>query len=80
MNFDGLWRKPGNIPLDDFLAPGRIDGRKYRFRSVEAWSAVIPRLGIPLVDVIRRADPSPSSRFVEMTTPYDPARLSGQRR
>ena len=76
---DGMCRKPGNLPLDDFLRPGRIEDRTYRFRCVEAWSAVIPWRGIPLADVIRRADPLPSAKYVELTTIFDPAQMPGQR-
>jgi methionine sulfoxide reductase catalytic subunit len=76
---EGMCRKPGNIPLDDFLAPSRVEDRTYRFRCVEAWSAVIPWRGIPLADVIRRADPLPGARFVELTTLYDPGQMPGQR-
>jgi sulfoxide reductase catalytic subunit YedY len=76
---DGMCRKPGNLPLDDFLRPSRIEDRTYRFRCVEAWSAVIPWRGIPLADVIRRADPLPSATFVELTTIFDPAQMPGQR-
>ena len=80
VKIDGMCRKPGNMPLDDLLAPSKVEDRIYRFRCVEAWSAVIPWRGIPLADVIRRADPLPSARFVEMTTLYDPAQMPGQRR
>ena len=80
VKIEGMCRKPGNMPLDSFLSPSRIEDRTYRFRCVEAWSAVIPWRGIPLADVIRRADPLPSARYVEMTTLYDPSQMSGQRR
>jgi methionine sulfoxide reductase catalytic subunit len=76
---EGMCRKAGNMPLDDFLAPNRVEDRTYRFRCVEAWSAVIPWRGIPLADVIRRADPLPGARFVELTTLYDPGQMPGQR-
>jgi len=80
VKIEGMCRKPGNMPLDGFLSPSRIEDRTYRFRCVEAWSAVIPWRGIPLADVIRRADPLPSARYVELTTLYDPSQMSGQRR
>ena len=80
VKIEGLCRKTGNMPLDDVLSPSRVEDRTYRFRCVEAWSAVIPWRGIPLADVIRRADPLPSARFVELTTLYDPAQMPGQRR
>ena len=80
VKIEGLCRKPGSMPLDSFLSPSRIEDRTYRFRCVEAWSAVIPWRGIPLADVIRRADPLPSAKYVELTTLYDPSQMSGQRR
>jgi methionine sulfoxide reductase catalytic subunit len=80
VKIEGLCKKTGNMPLDDLLRPSRVEDRVYRFRCVEAWSAVIPWRGIPLADVIRRAEPLPSARFVEMTTLFDPAQMPGQRR
>ncbi len=76
---EGLCRKPGALALEDLLKPSRIEDRTYRFRCVEAWSAVIPWRGIPLADVIKRADPLPSAKYVELTTLYDPAQMPGQR-
>ena len=40
---------------------------------------VIPWLGVPLGDVLRRLEPLPSARFVEFTTLLDPAQMPGQR-
>ena len=80
VKIEGMCKKTGDMPLDNFLAPGNVEDRTYRFRCVEAWSAVIPWRGIPLADVIRRAEPLPSARYVEMTTLYDPSQMPGQRR
>lgn len=79
VKIEGLCRKPGAVGLEDLLKPSRIEDRTYRFRCVEAWSAVIPWRGIPLADVIKRADPLPSAKYVEITTLYDPAQMPGQR-
>ena len=79
VKIDGMCRKPGTLALEDLLKPSRIEDRTYRFRCVEAWSAVIPWRGIPLADVIKRADPLSSAKYVEMTTLYDPAQMPGQR-
>ena len=40
---------------------------------------VIPWVGIPLADVIRRLEPQPSAQFVEFTTLNDARRMPGQR-
>ena len=77
---DGMCRKPGTYALEDWLKPSRVEDRTYRFRCVEAWSAVVPWRGIPLADVIRRADPLPSAKYVVFTTLYDPSRMIGQQR
>lgn len=77
---DGMCRKPGKYALEDWLKPSRVEDRTYRFRCVEAWSAVVPWRGIPLADVIRRADPLPGAKYVVFTTLYDPSRMVGQQR
>jgi sulfoxide reductase catalytic subunit YedY len=76
---DGLCDNPGDFQLEDFLKPSRVEDRIYRMRCVEAWSMVIPWRGIPLRDVIDRARPRASAKFVEFTTLNDPRRMPGQR-
>ena len=41
---------------------------------------VIPWVGIPLADVIKRVEPVPSAKFVEFTTLTTPTQMPGQRR
>jgi sulfoxide reductase catalytic subunit YedY len=76
---EGLVAKAGDFQLEDFLKPSAVEDRIYRMRCVEAWSMVIPWRGIPLADVIRRAEPRPGAKFVEFTTLMDPKRMPGQR-
>lgn len=76
---EGLVAKPGNYQLEDFLKPSKVEDRIYRMRCVEAWSMVIPWRGIPLADVIKRAQPTAAAKFVEFTTLYDPEQMPEQR-
>jgi methionine sulfoxide reductase catalytic subunit len=76
---DGLVNKPAEYQLEDFLKPSVVEDRIYRHRCVEAWSMVIPWRGIPLVDVIKRADPNSKAKFVEFTTLMDPKQMPGER-
>jgi sulfoxide reductase catalytic subunit YedY len=76
---DGLVNKPADYQLEDFLKPSVVEDRIYRHRCVEAWSMVIPWRGIPLTDVIKRADPSSKAKFVEFTTLMDPKQMPGER-
>ena len=68
VSIEGLCNKPGNYTLDDIIKTAELEERIYRFRCVEAWSMVIPWVGIPLASVIKRADPQPKATFVEMQT------------
>ena len=68
VSIEGLCNKPGNYALDDLIKTADLEERVYRFRCVEAWSMVIPWVGIPLASVIKRADPQPKATFVEMQT------------
>jgi sulfoxide reductase catalytic subunit YedY len=75
---DGLVKKPADYQLEDFIRPSTLEDRIYRHRCVEAWSMVIPWRGFPLADVLKRAEPTPGAKFVEMTTLFDPRRMPGQ--
>ncbi len=72
---DGLCNNPGEYQLEDFIKPSTIEDRVYRFRCVEAWAMVIPWRGFPLVDVINRAEPNSSARYVAFETLWDPEQM-----
>jgi sulfoxide reductase catalytic subunit YedY len=74
---DGEVGKPGDYALDDLLRPHPLEERVYRFRCVEAWSMVIPWVGFPLGDLLKRFAPTPKARFVEFTTLNDRTQLPG---
>ena len=44
----GECEKPGMYDYEDIVQPHRLEERIYRLRCVEAWSMVIPWVGIPL--------------------------------
>ncbi|HET9948864.1 MAG TPA: protein-methionine-sulfoxide reductase catalytic subunit MsrP [Longimicrobiales bacterium] len=79
VRISGHVNKPGDMPLDDLLAPHRMEDRVYRLRCVEAWSMVIPWRGFPLADLIRRVEPTGNARFVKFTTVYRPEEMPGLR-
>jgi sulfoxide reductase catalytic subunit YedY len=75
---DGMVAKPADYHLEDFLKPSVVEDRIYRHRCVEAWSMVVPWRGIPLADVIKRANPTSKAKFVEFTTLMDPKQMPGE--
>jgi sulfoxide reductase catalytic subunit YedY len=77
---EGLVKWPGNYDIDAFIKPYALEERIYRLRCVEAWSMVVPWIGFPLADVIKRLEPTPAAKFVEFQTLLDPTRMPGQRR
>jgi len=75
----GECARPAQIHLEDFLNPTRLEERIYRFRCVETWSMVVPWIGFPLADLIKRAEPTSNAKYVKFTTLYDPKQMPGQR-
>ena len=76
---DGMAGKPGKFQLEDFIKPSTVEDRIYRHRCVEAWSMIVPWRGILLADVIKRAEPLASAKYVAFTTLMDPQQMPGQR-
>lgn len=75
----GLVSKPGDYQLEDFLKPFELEDRIYRFRCVEAWSMVVPWVGIPLHKILSRAQPTSGARYVLFKTLLDPAQFPAQK-
>jgi methionine sulfoxide reductase catalytic subunit len=76
---EGECAKPGKIALEDILKGETLEDRVYRHRCVEAWSMVIPWVGFPLANLIRKVQPTSKAKFVEFVTLLDPAQMPGQR-
>ena len=76
---DGHVAKPADYAYDDLVKPQRLEERVYRFRCVEAWSAVIPWVGFPLADLIKRMQPTSQAKYVAFTTLLRPSEMPGQR-
>ncbi len=76
---EGEAGKTGTFAVEDLLKGFTPEERIYRHRCVEAWSMVIPWMGIPLRQVINRLEPTSKARYVQFTTLYDPKQMPGQR-
>ncbi len=75
----GAVAKPGKVALEDLLAPHTLEERVYRMRCVEAWSMVIPWIGIPLGKMLEKFEPTSDAKYVAFRTLHDPKLLPGQR-
>ena len=72
--------RPGNYTLEDIIKPHTLEERIYRLRCVEGWSMVIPWVGFPLADLLKRFEPTSKAKYVEFETLYDKQQMPGQRR
>jgi len=77
---DGHAEKTGSFEFDDFIKPFDLEERIYRMRCVEAWSMVIPWVGISLADVVKHYQPTSKAKYVAFETLHDPRRMPGQQR
>ena len=77
---EGHAEKTGTFDLDEFVKPFDLEERIYRMRCVEAWSMVIPWVGISLADVIKHLQPTSKAKYVAFEPLNDPSRMPGVRR
>ena len=76
---DGECEQPGEIGIEELLSKFTQEERIYRFRCVEAWSMVVPWVGFPLADLLKRFNPTSSARYVAFETLEDAKQMPNQR-
>ena len=76
---EGECAKKGVMDLEDVLKGETLEERVYRHRCVEAWSMIIPWVGFPLANFIKRCEPTSKAKYVEFYTLYDPKQMPGTR-
>ncbi len=74
---DGEVKSPRTFDIEDLLKLAPMEERVYRLRCVEAWSAVVPWVGYPLAELVRRVEPTGNAKFVEFITLADPKQMPG---
>jgi len=65
--------------LDDLLTLAPFEERVYRMLCTEGWLHIVPYIGYPLSEVLRRVDPTANAKYVEFTSLLDPKQFRGQR-
>ncbi len=76
---EGEAENTGTFTLEDILKPHTFEQRVYRLRCVEAWSAVVPWVGFPLADLLKRFAPTSKAKYVQFFTLYDTHQMPGMR-
>ena len=75
----GQAKNTGKFGLEDVIKGNQLEERIYRMRCVEAWSMVIPWVGVPLASIIKKAEPNSNAKYVRFETLVDPKTMPGQR-
>jgi sulfoxide reductase catalytic subunit YedY len=79
VSVEGAVGKPRVFDLDELLKLAPMEERIYRMRCVEGWSMVIPWVGYPLAELIKRVEPTGDARFIEFVTLNDTRQMPGLR-
>jgi methionine sulfoxide reductase catalytic subunit len=74
---EGAVNKPKVFDIEELLKLAPMEERIYRMRCVEGWSMVIPWIGFPLSELIKRVEPTGNAKFVEFVTLADRAQMPG---
>jgi sulfoxide reductase catalytic subunit YedY len=75
---EGHCAKPGKYDVRDIVSWFPLEERIYRLRCVEAWSIVVPWVGFPLGDLVKRFQPTAKAQFIEFKTLVDMRQMPGQ--
>ena len=75
---EGQCAKPGTYNIEDIMKWFPLEERIYRLRCVEAWSMVIPWIGFPLSDFVKRFEPTSKAKYVQFKTLVDLRQMPGQ--
>jgi len=59
------------LGYDDLFKVTGLEERVYRMRCVEAWSVVVPWVGLPLAELLKQAGPTPKAKYVSFETLWD---------
>jgi sulfoxide reductase catalytic subunit YedY len=77
VSVEGLVNRPQSFDVNDLMKIAPMEERIYRLRCVEGWSMVIPWVGFPLAELLKRVQPQGSAKFIEFTTLADPKQMPG---
>jgi sulfoxide reductase catalytic subunit YedY len=79
VRIEGEVKRPQTVDIETLMRWVAPEERLYRLRCVEAWSMVIPWIGLPLAPLIKRFEPTSRAKYLEFTTLHDPKQMPGQR-
>lgn len=79
ISIEGEVKKAKTISIEELMKLAPLEERIYRHRCVEAWSMVIPWVGLPLASLIKWAEPTGNAKYIEFISANDPKTMPGVR-
>ena len=79
VSVEGEVEKDLIFDIDEIINMFPLEERIYRWRCVEAWGMIIPWIGFPLAEFIKKCAPTSDAKFVEFTTISDRSQMPGLR-
>jgi sulfoxide reductase catalytic subunit YedY len=77
---EGETDAPGSYALKDLIDYSKLEERVYRHRCVEAWSMVIPWVGVSMASVLTKLKPKATAKFVQFETYLNKKEMIGVNR
>lgn len=79
ISIEGEVKKTKTISIEELMKLAPLEERIYRHRCVEAWSMVIPWVGLPLASLVKWAEPTGNAKYIEFISANDPKTMPGTR-
>jgi sulfoxide reductase catalytic subunit YedY len=74
---EGEAERVGEFSLTDVVDFSKLEERVYRLRCVEAWSMVVPWVGVPMSSVLAPFKPKPTAKYVQFVTYLNKKEMPG---
>jgi sulfoxide reductase catalytic subunit YedY len=79
ISIEGEVKRAKTISIEELMKLAPLEERIYRHRCVEAWSMVIPWVGLPLASLVKWAEPTGNAKYIEFISANDPKTMPGTR-
>ncbi len=77
VSVEGEVKEPLEFDFDEIIGMFPLEERVYRWRCVEAWGMIIPWIGYPFANFIKKCKPTSKAKFIEYTTVMDKEQMPG---
>ncbi len=79
ISVEGMTDAPGTYSVTDLVDYEALEERVYRHRCVEAWSMVVPWVGVPLAGIVDKLKPTAEAKYIEFETYLNKSEMRGVR-